>query len=306
MKGKVVKSTGSWYEVIDAEGNRISCRLRGKIKLQGLKASNPIAVGDFVEFEVEDNATQNAVIHKILPRRNYIIRKATKKAKQSHILASNIDLAVLVATVASPRTSLGFIDRFLVASESFRIPAAIIFNKSDLLNNTQKEGVEEVMELYKTLGYQSELISVKEEKLEDVIALLENKTSLIAGHSGVGKSSLLNQLIPTLHQKTAEISKFADKGVHTTTFAEMFAINSNSFVIDTPGIKELGLYDIKPEEVAHYFPEMRELLGQCKFHNCTHIHEPGCAIQESITSGKIAESRFYNYLSMFEDNENFR
>ncbi len=307
MKGKVVKSTGSWYEVVNSDGRRFNCRLRGKIKLQGLKVSNPIAVGDHVEFELEDNEACNGIIHHILPRTNYIIRKATKKAKQSHILASNLDQALLMATVGSPKTSLGFIDRFLVTAESFRIPAVILFNKADLLNGDQLEAIQYLMKMYKSIGYDSHLISVlQKSSIPTVKKLLAKKTTLVAGHSGVGKSSLLNTLIPDLNQKTAEISTFADKGVHTTTFAEMFGLDHQTFVIDTPGIKELGLFDIEPGEIAHYFPEMRRLLGQCKFNNCTHIHEPGCAIKAALVEGEIADSRFESYLSMFEGNENFR
>lgn len=307
MEGRVFKSTGLWYEVIDKKGNRVKCRLRGKIKLQGLKVSNPIAVGDSVEFFIEDNEAETGVIKTILPRTNYIIRKATKKSKQSHILASNLDQAILMATVGSPKTSLGFIDRFLVTAESFRIPVTILYNKSDLLNQEAIENVEKLGQLYSKLGYESYLISVLENTSLPLIEnILKGKTSLIAGHSGVGKSSLLNQLAPHLKLKTAEISKFADKGVHTTTFAEMFEIANDTFLVDTPGIKELGLFDIRPEEIAHYFPEMRDLLGQCKFHNCTHMHEPECAIKNAITNGLIADSRYASYFSMYNGNENFR
>lgn len=307
MKGRVFKSTGLWYEVVDENHDRHQCRLRGKIKLKGMKTSNPVAVGDFVEFYLEDNMDRTGVITGILPRTNYLIRKATRTSRQSHILASNVDQAILMATHAFPKTSLGFIDRFLVTAEAFRIPVMILFNKNDLLNEDEKDLVNEIMEVYESIGYPSCLISVLENTgMASFQQAIKNKTSLLAGHSGVGKSSLLNKIIPEIDQKTADVSGFANKGVHTTTFAEMFEVEPGTHIIDTPGIKELGLSEISQEELGHYFPEMRELLGQCKFHNCHHIHEPGCAILQAVEEGTIAPTRYDSYLSMYFNEDNRR
>ncbi|MEQ9424585.1 MAG: ribosome small subunit-dependent GTPase A [Cyclobacteriaceae bacterium] len=307
MIGVVVKSTGSWYDVRTEDGEHLSCRLKGKFKLDDKKITNPIAVGDKVKIEKEATGDGTWVIAGIEPRQNYIVRKAIKKTEHSHILASNIDQAVLIATLALPRTSLGFIDRFLVTAETYRIPALLIWNKQDQMKSKDLKKFESYRSTYESIGYPVELISALDQtQVNKLKPLFENKTSLIAGHSGVGKSTLLNNLIPDLNQKTAEVSKFANKGVHTTTFAEMFAINEKSFVIDTPGIKELGLSEIYDEELGHYFPEMRELLGECKFHNCTHIHEPYCAVHEAVNNGDISESRYISYLSMFKEEESHR
>ena len=307
MEGRVIKSTGSWYAVKVAGGEVLRCRLRGKFKQDGLKVSNPIAVGDRVVIEQEDLGDKTALITDILPRENYLVRKSTRKSGYSHILAANLDQTVLVATLAFPRTSLGFIDRFLVSAESFRIPSVVIFNKMDILEEDGHEYAEELCDLYTSLGYETAAISVLEDEgLDEIHAILEGKTSLISGHSGVGKSSLLNRLIPDLDLRTGEVSTFANKGTHTTTFAEMFSINEQSHVIDTPGIKELGLVDMEVSEISHYFPEMRELLNQCRFHNCTHTNEPGCAVKAALEEGLIHPSRYDSYLSMLEDYDNRR
>ena len=307
MQGRVFKSTGMWYEVVDDNHHRHQCRLRGKIKLEGMKTSNPIAVGDYVTFHPEDNKDRTGVITDILPRSNYLIRKATKTSRQSHILASNIDHAMLMATFAYPKTSLGFIDRFLVTAESFRIPVMILFNKCDLLNAEEKKEVMQIMSVYQSIGYHSYLISVLHATgMSGFRQAIKNKTSLLGGHSGVGKSSLLNKIIPGIDQKTADVSDFANKGVHTTTFAEMFEAEEGTYIIDTPGIKELGLSDISQHELGHYFPDMRNLLGDCKFHNCHHIHEPGCAILQSVREGDIAQTRYDSYLSMYQNQDNRR
>lgn len=307
MQGRVFKSTGSWYEVVDENGNRHKCRLRGKIKLEGIKTSNPIAVGDHVEFYLEDNQDHTGVITSILPRSNYIIRKATRQSKQSHMLASNIDQAILMATYTFPKTSLGFIDRFLVTAESFRIPVTILFNKCDLLNVEETKEIGRIIEVYQSIGYPSHLISVLHDTgMSHFHELIKGKTSLLAGHSGVGKSSLLNKIVPEINQRVADISDFANKGVHTTTFAEMFELKQGTYMVDTPGIKELGLTDISQQELGHYFPEMRALLGECRFHNCYHIHEPGCAILQSVKQGNIAQTRYDSYLSMYHNQDNRR
>lgn len=308
MKGVVVKSTGSWYLVKSMDGKLFQCRLRGKFKLKGLKVTNPIAVGDQVEFE-EEHDTQEAsgLITDIYPRENYIIRKSTHKSSQAHLLAANIDQAVLLVTLVFPRTSLGFIDRFLVSAESFRIPALLLFNKKDLLDDDLMEEQQKYMEQYESIGYQCLLISAHDpEDLKLVRSYLEGKISLLTGHSGSGKSTLLNGLDENINQKVNPVSTYANKGVHTTTFAEMFSLDSETHVIDTPGIKELGLVAIDEEELSHYFPEMRALLGQCKFHNCTHTHEPGCAIKEALEINQINAARYYSYLSMLENEDNRR
>lgn len=303
----MIKSTGSWYKVLAEDGRKYDCRLRGKFKIQGLRVTNPVAVGDKIKVEIEDHEEETGVITDIQPRENYIIRKSTRKKYHGHILATNIDQAVLVATLVLPRTSLGFIDRFLVSADSFRIPALIIFNKKDLLEEAQLEQQRELMEMYEAIGYPClEISSFDPADVERVKVALSGKTSLFSGHSGVGKSTLLNQIDPSITQKTAEVSSFANKGVHTTTYAEMFEVDQETFIIDTPGIKELGLMDINEGEVSHYFPEMRYLLGECKFHDCTHTHEPGCVVMDAVEEGAIAGSRYYSYLSMLENDDSHR
>ena len=307
MKGLVMKSTGSWYSVLADNGAIYPSRLRGKFKIKGLKVTNPVAVGDNVVIAEEEDEENTAVITEILPRQNYIIRKSTRKAHHGHILAANIDQAILIVTLVFPRTSLGFIDRFLVSAESFRIPALLVFNKSDVLDEDQRELQDAIMDLYEQIGYRS--LSISALHAEDVDQLsrhLHNKVSLFSGHSGVGKSTILNQIHPDIQQKTSEVSTFANKGVHTTTYAEMFQIEDQTFVIDTPGIKELGLMDINEGELRDYFPEMRALLGECKFYDCTHVHEPGCAVRDAVEKDIISESRYYSYLSMLEDEDSHR
>lgn len=307
MEGLVMKSTGSWYQV-RVDEQTLACRLRGKFKLQGMKVTNPIAVGDRVVLEIEDPQENTGVITEILPRENYIIRKSTRKAYHGHLLAANLDQAVLIATLMFPRTSLGFIDRFLVSAESFRIPAVVIFNKADLLSEEQHRLQDELMELYTSLNYRCLAVSaLSESSVPPVQEVIDGKVSLFSGHSGVGKSTLLNRIAPdSAQQRTAEVSSFANKGVHTTTYSEMFLVSPDTFVIDTPGIKELGLMDIQDGELGHYFPEMRDLLGACRFHNCIHTQEPGCAVREAVESEAIDASRYYSYLSMLEDDDNRR
>jgi ribosome biogenesis GTPase len=306
IKGLVLRSTGSWYEVRDSRDGHIwQCRLKGKFKALGLKVTNPIAVGDYVNFEIEDEVQNFGIIHEILPRENYVIRQSVHKASHAHLIAANVDQAILIATLVFPRTSLGFIDRFLVAIESFRIPGVLIFNKQDLLNDDMKDFQSDLMNLYTSLGYQCMAVTaVKEEGLGDFAELLRGKVSLLSGHSGVGKSTMVNAIAPDLDIKTQEVSTFANKGVHTTTFAEMFELEPDTYIIDSPGIKELGLADIKPEEISHYFPEMRDLLNQCRFNNCQHINEPGCAVKSAVEEGEIAMSRYESYLSMVGGQDN--
>ncbi|MEA5257539.1 ribosome small subunit-dependent GTPase A [Arcicella aquatica] len=307
MKGLVLRSTGSWYEVLDENKHVWQCRLKGKFKIQGLKTSNPIAVGDRVEFEIEDKTENMATIFKIGARENYIIRKSVHKTAHGHILAANLDQAVIIVTLNYPRTSLGFIDRFLVSAESFRIPTTIVFNKIDLLSEEEKDYLADLAAMYEEIGYPCVFTSaVGNIGIKTFNDILKDKISLVSGHSGVGKSTLVNQIAPTLDLKTTEISTFANKGVHTTTFATMFELEENTFIIDTPGIKELGLIDIDKQELSHFFPEMRALLGQCKYHNCKHINEPKCAVLEAVAEGTIAESRYNSYLSMMSDDDNRR
>jgi ribosome biogenesis GTPase / thiamine phosphate phosphatase len=307
QEGLVIRSTGSWYEVLTPDRQVYQCRLKGKFKIKGLKTTNPLAVGDRVKFELEDVAEKTGVIVEMLPRENYIIRQSVQKAAFGHILAANVDQAVLIATLVFPRTSLGFIDRFLVTTESFRIPTILVFNKTDLLDEEGWQHQRELVSLYQSIGYPCLLTSVTaNEGIEAFRECLHHKINLISGHSGVGKSSLVNRISPELHLRTSEVSTFANKGTHTTTFAEMFEVEPDTFIIDTPGIKELGLIDIEKEELSHFFPEMRERLGECKFYNCTHLHEPGCAVREAVENGAIAESRYYSYLSMLQGHDNRR
>ncbi len=305
--GLVIRSTGSWYDVRSENGHTYRARLKGKFKIKGLKVTNPIAVGDRVRYELEDEAENTAIITDIEPRDNYIIRQSVHKTAHGHILAANLDQAVLIVTLTFPRTSLGFIDRFLVTAESFRIPTTLVFNKTDILSEEGVEYQQEIQQLYEQIGYPTLATSATEKRgVDEFRALLDQKITLLSGHSGVGKSSLVNAVSPDLHLKTNEVSTFANKGVHTTTFAEMFELAPNTFIIDTPGIKELGLADIEKEEISHYFPEMRERLNQCRYHNCLHINEPGCAIKDAVGEGEIAESRYWSYLSMVEGEDNRR
>lgn len=302
MKGQVIKSTGSWYVLRDEETHQFyRARLRGKFKLNDIKVTNPLAVGDYVDYELEDENEENYIITKILDRHNYVIRKATKLSAQAQIIASNIDQAYLITTLKSPQTSAGFIDRFLVTTESFRIPVTIFFNKTDLLNDKDIDKLADRMALYDELGYKCVPISL--ENTEDFEAIKEDligKTTLLSGHSGVGKSTFINKLIPEMDLATKAISKYNDKGQHTTTFAEMHLLPISGKIIDTPGIKEIGIVDLDNEEIGHYFVEIRERIGQCKFHNCLHVNEPGCAVKEAVELGDIASSRYNTYLSLLD------
>ncbi|WP_299285487.1 ribosome small subunit-dependent GTPase A [uncultured Mucilaginibacter sp.] len=303
MQGLVTKSTGSWYQVQTANGDRFDCRIKGKFRMKGLTTTNPIAVGDQVDFEIEPDQ-QTGVIHKLHDRKNYIIRKSINLSKQAQIIAANLDLALLVVTLASPRTSLGFIDRFLVTAEAYGIPAGIIFNKLDLFSDEGLEILADYRSIYEQIGYQClEVSALKKTGIKEVEAVLKDKTTLFSGHSGVGKSTLINTLLPEQNLRTGEISDWSDSGKHTTTFAEMFELPFGGFLIDTPGIRELGVIDIEKQELSHFFPEMRNLLNQCRFHNCRHINEPGCAVLAALEAGEIEPSRYESYLSIYQGND---
>ncbi len=299
MVGIVTKSTGSWYRVLTAEGKNIACRLRGKMKIAGSKATNPVAVGDKVVFQMEEGAS-TGVIKEVLDRTNYIIRKATKLSRQTHVIAANIDQAVIIVTLAYPRTSTGFIDRFLVTCEAYSIPPAIVFNKYDLLTTPKDQArLDELTGIYKNIGYPCLSVSATEKiHIDRFDQLLKGRVSLLAGHSGVGKSALLNAIEPGLNLKVQPVSKAHKKGKHTTTFAEMFRLSNGGLIIDTPGIKEFGLVDFEAWELCHYFPEMRKFFNLCRYDNCTHYNEPGCRVKEEVSSGTISLQRYENYLNM--------
>jgi ribosome biogenesis GTPase len=287
---------------MEEDGEVLDCVLKGKLRLEGRRTTNPVAVGDKVDTESDENG--NPVISKIHPRKNYIIRKSINLSKQAHILASNIDQAFLVATLVAPRTSLGFIDRFLVTAEAYSIPAKLIFNKSDILDEQLLGLQEEIITIYRNIGYECFVVSSYNKKdIEGLKQLFKDKTTLIAGHSGVGKSTLINAIEPSLELKTGEISAAHLKGTHTTTFAELHRLSFGGFVIDTPGIKELGLVEMKKEEVGHYFPEIRKYMNDCKFNNCLHVNEPKCAVKEAVERGDISEERYNSYLGILNGEE---
>jgi len=303
MNGIVVKSTGSWYIVRGEEGEFVECRIKGKFRMDGIKNTNPIAVGDKVVFELEREANKG-IIQKLEPRRNYIIRKSTNLSKQSHIIAANIDHAFLLATLALPRTSTGFIDRFLITAEAYGISVSIVFSKIDIYTNEETEKLQEWEKLYKPLGYNCyEASALTGAGVANLKSLMTGKTSLVFGHSGVGKSSLVNALDANLKLKTGALSSAHLKGVHTTTFAELFELSADTFIIDTPGIKEFGMFDMKKEELSHFFPEMRLLFNKCKYNSCLHISEPGCVIKKAVEQNEIAASRYNTYLAIMNGEE---
>ena len=298
MKATVYKSTGSWYIVQNESGEVYKARIKGKFKIDGITSTNPIAVGDIVEIENEGEG-ESIVINEIYERRNYINRVSPHNKNQHHIVAANLDQSLLFATLKDPKTSLGFIDRFLVISEAYGVPAIIVFNKADLYKKKELEKFELVKEIYEPIGYKVQLMSIeKAEALEDVQTLLTDKVTLLSGHSGVGKSSFINYIFPERKLKTQDVSGWSGKGLHTTTFAEMYNLPQGGQIIDTPGIREMGLVDISKQELSHYFPEMRAVINNCQFNNCIHLDEPGCAVKAGVNNGNIHEERYLSYLNI--------
>lgn len=304
MKAKVLKSTGKWYTVELEDGEIASCRIRGKIRLEGLSTTNPVAVGDTVIVSTDFDQEGNRTITDIEKRKNYIVRKSTNLSKQMQILAANIDKAYLLVTLKNPITQLAFIDRFLVSAESFRIPTTLLINKTDIYDADELEYANALKFMYENIGYETFLISATNPSTTAFLKKeIEGKQVMISGHSGTGKSSLINHLDETLNLKTGVISEAHLQGKHTTTFAEMYKLQSGGYIIDTPGIRAFGIVELEKEHISHYFPEMRKLLNQCKFHNCKHLNEPNCAIKKAIETGDIYESRYQTYVQlMTEDN----
>ncbi|UEG51174.1 ribosome small subunit-dependent GTPase A [Ferruginibacter lapsinanis] len=301
MRATVYKSTGSWYIVKDDEGKMFNARIKGKLKIGNITSTNPIAVGDVVIAEMENELENTLTIINIEQRRNYITRISPHNKNQHHIVASNLDQSLLFATLKDPKTSQGFIDRFLITSEAYHIPSIIVFNKSDLYGEKETEKFTEVKSIYESIGYKVMSMSIeKNVGVEEVKNLLKDKTTLLSGHSGVGKSSFINIIFPELHLKTLEVSDWSGKGMHTTTFAEMFDLPFGGRIIDTPGIRELGLVDIPKQELSHYFPEMRQLINECQFNNCMHINEKKCAIKSAVENGTIHMDRYISYCNILE------
>lgn len=301
MQGVVYKSTGSWYNVKDHSGKMWNARIKGVFKLDEITSSNPIAVGDIVDFEEEDQNEQTVIITRIHDRKNYINRQSPRAKSQQHIIASNIDQSLLIATIKEPRTSQGFIDRFLVACEMYHVPAIILFNKIDLYKDKDLAKFAKMKEVYERIGYQVASASLKEDQyIEPIRGLLRNKITLVSGHSGVGKSTFINAVIPDASIRTQNISGWSGKGQHTTTFAEMYELAWGGKIIDTPGMKEFGLIGVERQELSGYFPEMRERLNDCQFNNCLHINEPGCAVKQAVVDGQIDEERYVSYYNIVE------
>lgn len=302
MHGVVVKNTGSWYVVLTDEGKSIDCKIKGNFRLKGIRSTNPVAVGDLVDIVPTQEGT--AFITNIRERKNYVIRKAANLSKQSHILAANVDQACLVVTVNHPQTSTTFIDRFLASAEAYSIPVLLVFNKTDLLDEDERRLQQMMADLYSQIGYKCvQLSAFAPAHAGMLLPLLEGKTTLFSGNSGVGKSTLLNLLLPGVNLRTAEISDAHNTGMHTTTFSEMLPLPNGGWVIDTPGIKGFGSFDMEPEEICSYFKEIFQFSKDCRFSNCTHTHEPGCAVRQALENHYIAESRYSSYLSMLKDKD---
>lgn len=302
MQGTVVKSSGSVYGVRAMDGSLIECRVKGNFRLKGIRSTNPVAVGDHVKYDVREDGT--AYIVEILERKNYIVRKASNLSKQSHILAANLDLCFLIVTISHPATATTFIDRFLAAAEAYRVPVVLVFNKIDIYDSSEREELEYLTALYSSIGYRCLHTSATDNVGIDALKeMMRGKVSLLAGNSGVGKSSLVNAISPEIAARVGEISRTHDTGMHTTTYTEMFEFMPQSYIVDTPGVKGFGTYDMEVEEISHYFVEFFELSKDCRYGNCTHTHEPGCAVLEALEDGRLAPSRYQSYLSMLEDKD---
>ncbi len=311
-KGIVIKSTGSWYSVKTESGNIIDCKIKGNFRIKDIKSTNPVAVGDYVEFKIKDQEVENnnktvGLITNIVDRKNYIVRRSSNLSKQSHIIAANIDQAFLIVTINYPITTTTFIDRFLASAEAYRIPCTIIFNKTDRYNPEQRKQMESLIEIYENIGYQCVRTSAKKKTgIDQLQKMMAGKTNVFSGHSGVGKSTLINVLEPGLNLKTREISEYHETGKHTTTFSEMFELGFGAYIIDTPGIKGFGMLNMEKEEIGHYFPEIFKRLGKCQYYNCTHTHEPGCEVKKAVKEKEIAESRYISYIGLLETDEKYR
>lgn len=302
MQATIYKSTGSWYIVKTDEGKTFNARIKGKFKIDDdITSTNPLAVGDRVEIEMENELEATVTITDILPRKNYIIRQSPSHKKQKHIVAANIDQSLLFATLKEPKTSSGFIDRFLITCEAYHVPAIIVFNKADLYRKKEEEKLKEWKAIYEQIGYKVCTMSLTTgEGVEAIKQLLKEKTTLLSGHSGVGKSTFINAIFPHFELKTQEVSGWSGKGLHTTTFAEMYDLPFGGKIIDTPGVREFGLVDFSKQELSHYFPEMRVLIHQCQFNNCLHINEPGCAVKEALEEGKLSLERYISYCNVLD------
>ena len=301
VKATIYKSTGSWYNAETEDGNSINARIKGIFKIDNITSTNPIAVGDEVELEMENELENTGIITEIFNRKNYIARKSPHNKWQHHIIASNLDQCLLIATLKNPKTSTGFIDRFLVACEMHHIPAVIVFNKADIYGKKEKDKFEKIKNIYESIGYKVALVSVlQNDGLQNMQEILINKTTLISGHSGTGKSTFINKVLPSLDLKTTEVSDWSGKGMHTTTFAQMYNLPYGGRIIDTPGIRELGLMDISKTELSGYFPEMKKVLQDCKFNNCQHINEPSCAVKNAIGNNEISFDRYQSYYNILE------
>ena len=301
LEGVVVKSTGSWVSVRIPDGTVIPCKVKGQFRIKGIRLTNPVAAGDKVAFKVLP-VSGEGLIHKIFPRENYIIRKAKKLTSEAHIIAANVDHAFLIVTLINPRTSTGFIDRFLVTATGYFIPASLIFNKLDIYDSSHLEYMEELFRIYEDAGYPCYTVSaIRGDNVDQIRELVRDKVTLFSGHSGTGKSELIKAIDPNLNPRVGEISEVHHKGMHTTTFAEMYELDSGGFIIDTPGVKEFGLVHFEDAEIPRCFPEMERLLPKCQYSNCTHIHEPGCAVKEALERGEISRLRYNSYLSILND-----
>ena len=306
MKARIYKSTGSWYVAKAADGKLYNARIKGIFKIDEITSTNPIAVGDEVEMLIEDVQEESAMIDRIYDRKNYVARVSPHNKRQHHIIASNLDHSILFATLKEPKTSQGFMDRFLISCESYHIPAIIVFNKADLYKKKEMEKFELLKGIYEAIGYKVVLASVQTgQGVNEVKSLLKDKTTLLSGHSGVGKSTFINAVFPQFNLRTQEVSGWSGKGLHTTTFAEMFDLDGGGQIIDTPGVREFGLVDIPKQELSHFFPEMRVLINDCQFNNCMHINEPGCAVKAAVNAGTVSVDRYASYLTILDTIEEY-